>query len=326
MKKALFASTALVLSAGVAAADITLSGYGRTALSYHSDPGDTVSKTHMQSRVRLNIHATTSSDIGVDFGARFRIQWDQGDTSTGVNPGQIYATYQGATVQIGNVYTAFDEAGLIYESEIGLLSRSFGNPLGEYYAYSSKSYGTYSLGEDEGNRMGLAGIYSVGDLTARVSYVEPNQRLRNLPEGTKEELGVSVDYKWNDLQLSAAAVQNGGGYDNNDQYFVGAYYTMPGTDNGIGLNWNDNGDVLWISQEQRNLGKSITLYGDYVVAPQTTLSAYIAHNDGEWAAKETDNAFGIGFKYDLGGAYLAGAVERGYEKETRGDLGVRFNF
>ncbi|MDO5619976.1 MAG: porin [Paracoccus sp. (in: a-proteobacteria)] len=311
MKKALFASTALVLSAGVAAADITLSGYGRTALSYHSDPGDTVSKTHMQSRVRLNIHATTSSDIGVDFGARFRIQWDQGDSSTGVNPAQIYATYQGATVQIGNVYTAFDEAGLIYESEVGLLSRSFGNPEDTFYAYSSKSYG------DENQRQGLAAIYSVGDLTARLSYIDPNQTT----SGSTEELAVSVDYKWNDVQLSAAAVQDGAGVADNDKYFVGAYYTMPGTDNGIGLNYIDNGEIGTV-----DAGKTIVLYGDYVVAPQTTLSAYIANNDGEWAAKETDNAFGIGFKYDLGGAYLAGAVERGYEKETRGDLGVRFNF
>ncbi|MDO5705510.1 MAG: porin, partial [Paracoccus sp. (in: a-proteobacteria)] len=104
------------------------------------------------------------------------------------------------------------------------------------------------------------------------------------------------------------------------QYFVGAYYTMPGTDNGVGLNFLDNGDV------GDDLGKTIVLYGDYVVAPQTTLSAYIANNDGDWAGKETDNAFGIGAKYDMGGAYLAGSIERGYEEEVRGDLGVRFNF
>ena len=35
MKKALIASTALVLTAGIAAADVTISGYGRTGVIYY---------------------------------------------------------------------------------------------------------------------------------------------------------------------------------------------------------------------------------------------------------------------------------------------------
>ena len=37
MKKALLATTALVLSAGVAAADVTISGYGRTGIIHYED-------------------------------------------------------------------------------------------------------------------------------------------------------------------------------------------------------------------------------------------------------------------------------------------------
>lgn len=311
MKKALIASTALVLSAGVAAADVTISGYGRTAVVYQEDR-DSGNDAQISSRVRLNVHATTSTDQGVDFGARVRLQWDQGDESLDrVSPGQIYVTASGFTVAVGNVGTAYDNAGLIYESEVGLISRSFGNPSGAFYAYESKGYGV------ENNRLGVSVEYAVDALTARLSYVDPDQ---TGVTDTDEELGISVDYDWNDIALSAAAVQNGAGIDGNDQYFVGAYYTLPGTENGVGLNYIDNdafGDVT---------GKTFTLYGDYVVAPLTTLSAYIANNDGDFAGKETDNAFGLGAKYDLGGAYLAGSLERGYDEKVRGDFGVRFDF
>ena len=311
MKKALIASTALVLSAGVAAADVTISGYGRTAVVYQEDR-DSGNDAQISSRVRLNVHATTSTDQGVDFGARVRLQWDQGDESLDrVSPGQIYVTASGFTVAVGNVGTAYDNAGLIYESEVGLISRSFGNPSGAFYAYESKGYGV------ENNRLGVSVEYAVDALTARLSYVDPDQ---TGVTDTDEELGISVDYDWNDIALSAAAVQNGAGIDGNDQYFVGAYYTLPGTENGVGLNYIDNDDFGDVT------GKTFVLYGDYVVAPLTTLSAYISNNDGDFAGKETDNAFGLGAKYDLGGAYLAGSLERGYDEKVRGDFGVRFDF
>lgn len=312
MKKALIASTALVLSAGVAAADVKLSGYGRTALDYQ-ESRDT--EAQVSARIRLNVLATTSTDQGVDFGARLRLQWDQGnDGIDRVSPGQIYVTASGFTVAVGNVGTAYDNAGLISESEVGLLSRSYGNSRGDFYAYESKSYG------GEADRLGISVEYAVDALTARFSYVDPDQ---TTSDGT-EEISVSVDYAFNDFALSLGALKDGAGIDGNDQYFVGAYYTIPGTDNGIGLNWIDNGLALNSDNVAVDQGKTLVLYGDYVVAPMTTLSAYVANNDAD--GNETDTAFGIGARYDLGGAYLAGSVERSYSEEVRGDFGVRFNF
>ena len=119
MKKALIASTALVLTAGIAAADVTISGYGRTGVLYQEDgvrgaidtDGDDIadlgaSDAIVQSRLRMNIDATTSTDQGVDFGGRIRIQWDQGDDETTVAPGYVYVTASGLTVEIGNSNTA----------------------------------------------------------------------------------------------------------------------------------------------------------------------------------------------------------------------------
>lgn len=325
MKKALIASTALVMTAGIAAADVTISGYGRTAIDYQEGRDN---EAQISARVRLNVHATTSTDQGVDFGARVRAQWDQGDAGIdSLSPGQVYVTASGFTVAIGNVGTAFDNAGLLYDSEVGLISRSFGNPSGAFFAYSSKAYGSNTLlteciGDEERecstvvdnqtrNRLGVSVEYAVDALKARFSYVDPNQTVG----GTTEEVSVSVDYAMNDIKLSAAAVKDGAGVDGNDQYFVGAYYTLAGTSNGIGLNYIDNGS---------DNGDTFVLYGDYVVAPLTTLSAYVANNDAD--DNDTNNAFGIGARYDLGGAYLAGSLERGYDKDFRGDFGVRFDF
>lgn len=313
MKKALIASTALVMTAGIAAADVTISGYGRTAVDYQENRGVGEKDTQISARVRLNVHATTSTDQGVDFGARMRLQWDQGDaTADRVSPGQIYVTASGFTVAVGNVGTAYDNAGLLYESEVGLISRSFGVSRDyDFFAYASKSYG-----QDNGDRLGVSVEYAVDALTARFSYIDTDQ---TSSEGN-EELGVSVDYDWNGIALSAAAVKDGSGRDGNDRYFVGAYYTLPGTENGVGLSFADDG----IDSDGLSNDNIITLWGDYTVAPLTTLSAYIANNGKD--GNETDNAFGIGARYDLGGAYLAGSLERGYDENVRGDFGVRFDF
>ena len=133
MKKALIASTALVLIAGAAAADVTISGYGRTGVIYYEDAqqtgldafGEEGSDTQVISRLRMNIDAATSTDQGVDFGARFRIQWDQNSDNAGeLNAGKLYITSSGLTVEVGNTETALDSAGLLYATELGSYDRS----------------------------------------------------------------------------------------------------------------------------------------------------------------------------------------------------------
>lgn len=325
MKKALFATTALVLSAGVAAADVTISGYGRTGVIYYEDGVQTGGNNNSQvvSRLRMNIDAATSTDQGVDFGARFRLQWDQGDNTSGANPGKLYVTSQGLTVEVGNVDTAMDTNGLIYATELGAFDRSVGgNALGAFFAYSAKSYGGAV------DRVGIRALYEIDNLTVQASYVDPDQTGAN-EAFHKEEISFSVDYVWNDvLELSAAATLNGVGIDDHDVYFVGARYAVSDQAR-IGLNYIDNGD--WGSVTGVGIvtdpGKTIALYGDYTLLDGlTNIEAYIANNDGDWTGKETDNAFGIGVNYDLGGARLGASLQRDYQERVTADMGVRFNF
>ena len=81
MKKVLLASTALIGFAGMAAADVTLSGSGRFGLVYNDD--GTTSDTNLSYRLRFNIDASTETDSGVKFGGRIRLQYDMNGDGTG---------------------------------------------------------------------------------------------------------------------------------------------------------------------------------------------------------------------------------------------------
>ena len=82
MKKVLFATTALVATASVAAAEVTFGGYGRFGIMYSEgvgadgigDTSDDTDSTDVTSRFRLQIDATAEADNGMTFGARARIQ------------------------------------------------------------------------------------------------------------------------------------------------------------------------------------------------------------------------------------------------------------
>ena len=354
MKKALIASTALVLTAGVAAADVTISGYGRTGVIYYEDgllnevvEGGILrsgNDTQVISRLRMNIDAATSTDQGVDFGARFRIQWDQNSDSNGeLNAGKLYVTSSGLTVEIGNTEGALDSAGLIFASELGSYDRSVGgNALGSFFAYESEAY-------SDDDRLGINAKYSLDNLTVRASYIDPDQTGLNedtliidpvtgglVEVAAKEEFAFSVDYTWNErLELSGGFALNGAGIDDHDVYFVGARYAVMENAR-IGLNWIDNGEagsIVGISGSPTNpnaildLGNTVTLYGDYTLADGlTNIEAYIANNSGDWTQKETDNSFGIGVNYDLGGARLGASLQRDYQERVTADMGVRFDF
>lgn len=328
MKKALFATTALVLSAGVAAADVTISGYGRTGVIYYENDTPDLNETQIVSRLRMNIDASTSTDQGVDFGARFRLQWDQGSSSRGdkasTNAGKLWVTSNGLTVEVGNADTAYDNNGLVYETELGAFDRSvgFSDVAGDFFAYESSAYADV-------DRVGVRVIYAIDNLTVQASYVDPDQSgLNETAADTKEELGLSIDYVWDDrLELSAAYAQNGAGYDDNDIFFVGARYAVMENAR-IGLSYVDTND--YDDANYGGMGSTIALYGDYTLLDGlTNIEAYVAHNsDGgeDGVAFATDTAYGIGVNYDLGGARLGASIQRDYHKDVTADFGVRFNF
>ncbi|HHW33328.1 MAG TPA: porin [Paracoccus solventivorans] len=361
MKKALLATTALVLSAGVAAADVKLSGYGRTGIIYYESDLADAKETQVISRLRMNLDATTETDAGVEFGGRLRLQYDQNaDSHDGshdgrdmlrTQAGKLWISAQGLTVEVGNIETAIDSSSLIYATELGAFDRSvgFSDVTGNFFAYTD--------GYANAGRVGVGAAYTFGDLTVRASYINPDQT-RDLVVGEEKEIGLLAEYTWNDqLELSAAYTQNGAGIDDNDIFFVGARFAVmenariglnyvdagegvlrPGTEAVAGtdptLIYDEDGDIIGIEPGTPAVaatapvvgdGKTFALYGDYTLADGlTNIEAYVARNDQDWRATKT--AYGIGVNYDLGGARLGASIQRDYNELVTADMGVRFNF
>ncbi|MDX1744028.1 MAG: porin, partial [Ruegeria sp.] len=137
MKKVLFATTALIATAGVAAAEsgVNFSGYGRFGIGYQEDrsvvtglatapttittvDGATTTAvlptsaesddTILVSRFRLNIDGFTETDGGVRFEGRVRLQADEDSSngeanSAGLNGARFSVIYGGLRVDAGNV-------------------------------------------------------------------------------------------------------------------------------------------------------------------------------------------------------------------------------
>ncbi len=326
MKRMLLATTVLALTAPMAVAEISFSGYGRFGLDYNSDAEFNESQINM--RMRINIDGSVETDSGITFGGRIRLQYDEntvndfddvaGDrASSQLSPAMLYATGYGVRVEVGNANTAYDSVALMYNSEIGYLDRGFGDPNGNFFSFNSDPYST-----DQINRMGLFVSYSAGGFNGRISIVDPDQTGAVIDD---EELSLSVDYAFGQVTVAAAYVDNAAGVDGDEGLFLGAEYAVSDAAN-IGLLYFDfdvaaADDPLDATDPVDST--RVTLYGNYTM-DAITFKGYVATDDAE--GLETDVAYGLGVDYDLGGARLSGDVHRNYDEETVAGLGVRFDF
>ncbi|MFN3970326.1 MAG: porin [Gemmobacter sp.] len=318
MKKAILATTALILSTGVAAADFKIGGNARAGMTYDSNPGFGVSKTQVDTRLRFNLDASKQLDSGVELGGRIRLQSDANrvERQATLNQAVIFAKIAGLEVQAGNVEAAFDNLGLLYNSEFGFIGTTQGSYMFASYAgYESRSY---AVGEE--NRMGVFMAYTVGDLVARMSFITPNQATK---ANQAEELSVSFDYVMGPFSFGAGYANNAGFNSGNDVYALTGEYAINGATS-VGLHYVDNGKIGGVDQ-----GRNVTLYGKTSVGNGIGLGGFVSNIDSKalnasGVTKKT--AYGVGFDYDLGGATLAGTVQRTHSSTTYADLGINFSF
>ncbi|MHC9236128.1 porin [Pseudooceanicola sp. 502str34] len=158
MKKILFASTALALTAGAAAAETSIAGYGRFGVVYDESRAD---ETYIEQRFQLTFTGTTTADNGLVFGGKMRIRsQESGDVTldSTANAAQMFIKTGGLTLQVGNVDWAFDNMpGASFNTTIGL--QNFEGPAG-ISAYSSRG----------SSNTGVALIYSMAGFTGHISY------------------------------------------------------------------------------------------------------------------------------------------------------------
>ncbi|MDG2401671.1 MAG: porin, partial [Amylibacter sp.] len=106
MKKLLIASTALVATAGMAAADITMSGYAEIGMT---DNGGAVGM-EMHSDMDIGFKLSGASDNGLTFGASIDLdEVSSGVASTG-GPHAIHVSGAFGTLTMGDTDGALDKA------------------------------------------------------------------------------------------------------------------------------------------------------------------------------------------------------------------------
>lgn len=310
MKKVLFATTALVATASVAAADVTFSGYGRFGVLYNSEADGGDGDTNVTSRFRMQIDATAESDAGVTIGARVRLEGEERDDRSArqaaiidpdtnvtgrpqFNGVRYFARSGGLEVGVGNIFGALEFMPGMYPIDLGLTGHNY-----DYTAYNFRAdaYSSGGLGASGAN--GLEVLYSIGDFSAHVSASEDNDRV-----------AAHVAYTYSGWTFALAAQDSDSDTDTDFAATVGGSFGIAD----VTLAYADNGDD----------GDHIVLAGRVDVGAATNVEAYVADAD-YW----DDTAFGIDFNHDMGGGTsLRGGVSTGGSNGGElVDLGVRFNF
>ena len=329
MKKILFATTALVATAGVAAADVTFGGYGRFGILYNENAAGN-DETNVTSRFRLQIDATAESDMGVTFGARARIQQNNTDNTTistvgvgadgilgtpddtvtnsatgpagtGINGVRFFARSGGFEVGVGNIYGALEFMPGQYDIDLGLTGLGY-----DYTAYNFRGDAYDSGSNGAAGQNGLEVIYSMGDFKLHVSASDVNDRVAAVGSYTFSGYTFALGLQDSDAAGDTEAAVSVSG--NFGPAFLSFAYAQNGDDNNI-IGTGGNGDHY-------------VLAARFNVGAATDIEAYVA--DADYFA---DTSYGIDFNHDLGGGTsLRGGVAHRGNGFVRADLGVRFNF
>jgi len=297
MKKVLFATTALIATAGVAAADVKLSGYGRMGIYYNESAS---TETSFTSRFRLNIDGTTTADNGVTFGARVRLQGNSGTDGFTDAPAfgaaRFYAMTGGLTVAGGNILGAIDSMPNLYHGSVGLTGLSYQNVVTDFNADDFVSSGDA--------RSGVEVIYEADMYTVHASYSDPE----GMAPGQQSRIAAAVSGTFSGYTLALGYQDSNYGPDVEFVVTAGGSFGPA--------------SVAGQFAQDHNGDNQYTLSLEADVAAATSIQAYFNYSEKE----ATEESYGIGFKQDLGGgASLRGGVVSDNDV-VKADLGVLFNF
>jgi len=314
MKKILFATTALVATASVAAADVSFSGYGRFGAL-----DNFAGVTGVYTRIRLQIDMSTEADNGLEFGARLRYQSTVFNGAGGAantpstaafNAARFYAKAGGFELGVGNIQGAIEWMPGLYMSTqsagIGLSGLGFTNLVTNTNAQGYFNWDAYSsTGAGAAARQGIEVKYSAGDFGGHLSYSEV-PGLAN-----SETMAAHVSYAFNDWTVALGYQDRGSAWGVGQDKVVLTVGGKIGPAN-VGFAYADNDGV----------GK-FGITGSVEVGAATRVDAFITSEDGALGGE----TYGLAVSHSLGGgASLEAGIARNTASATAADIGIRFNF
>jgi outer membrane protein OmpU len=296
MKKVLFATSALVASAGIASADINnfqLSGSAAMGLMYTENgaANNNANDTEFDSEIDLTISWSGESNDGIAFGGSVDLSADENDqqqnASLGDGDGEVYINYQGIKVTFGDVG--------------GQTQDAIANP------------GYQGTGADD-----LAEAGDIGDYDVAVSFSANNLSFGVSYGSDTEDFAVSVTGKAGDVAWGIASINDESGADVVELtagYSSGAYSL--------------NG--LYADQSGATAATDLKAYGLSVGYKVGETTYTVAMSDTN--VDNQDANYGVGFSTNLGGGLsfaggvsVDGATTAGGEGITKADLGFNMAF
>jgi outer membrane protein OmpU len=229
MKKILLATSALVLVAGAAAAEVTVGGSARMGLIY--DGEDTL----MTSRVRIVFTASGETDTGISFGASMRADQNGGNADgTANDDSTVYVSGAFGKLTFGDVDSAAN-ALVGHVSGVGLTGLGDWNELrylgqtdtSALYEYST---GAFTVGLSKGQLEGgtdaisIAAKYSTDAYSVALGY--ENADLPVVGEVDHLALGASATFGAATVKFVASDTDIAG---DDTQYALSLDYAMGAT-------------------------------------------------------------------------------------------------
>jgi len=343
MKKILFATTALVATAGMAAADVKISGYGRFGLDYNnSNSTDTAdayyngrSQTNITSRLRLQFDMSTETDSGVGFNARMRMQSENRDGTPGTgawNGARFGVTYGGLTVNVGNIIGAVENMPGLYTT--GISAGTGIDGMGFYsLVVQGASWDAYTSARVGAN--GVEALYTFGGFTGHVSYSTNNDVAPGAPGVAGEDrTALMLTYNFGDYYVAGAYqwASNGPVADTGEELNDGVGLVAFGGDFG-----QFGGKLAYGTTEAAD---TVTLEGYANIGAASTIMAWVSNLDSQNltqggtsiftdknGAAADGTSWGLNYQYDLGGGatLVAGYVDS-YDDIQQFQAGVYFKF
>ena len=321
MKNVLLATSALVMFAGAASAEIALSGSARMGVVYDETEGSS-GETFFSSRVRIVFTASGETDGGLAFGASVRADQTGGNNSDFGCEG---------------VFVDADLDGVVDPGELSnSCADEDGDSNGDSTVFLSGAFGTLTMGDVSGAADALVGQVS------GVGY-GPIDGLQEIDFIGTDKTAVYYEYSAGALTFGMGVGQTydvDDDVDLNDTANIGVKYSADGYSIALGYETSDSVDAVHlgasatfgaatvkarITDTDANSDLLYALSLDYVAGATTITGFYTDFGDTEV------QHIGLGAAYDLGGgATLAGGIvmqdNPAGDDPMFADLGLKFKF
>ena len=289
MKKVLFATTALIATAGVASADIALSGAARMGVTHTDANPSTDADTQFTSRVRITGSGSTTTDGGIVLGASLRFdQSGQGNTAN--NDSTVYASGAFGKITFGDVGGAHESAtgdvAAVGFTEAGG-SQAFG------YLSTAKTAVGYSYSVD-----GLSLYAAMGQTQA-----DSNDQLTSF----------GVSYTFNGVTVAAGTAEAGNVEDTS--------FAVAATVAGLGLK------AVYLDKSGSSVDNETGVSATYTMNG-VTMTAFTRAVDNVSTADLDYTGVGLSYALGGGATLAAGYVDGGADglNLDTWDLGINFSF